>query len=84
VPEEAEVALRHCRPCSRRFTEAEAEKVARKLRVNLRRTPLSEWTAGMNDEREHGRSTTCCDPTMTGKIARDHVRKHPRYYRGKG
>ncbi len=74
---------RHCRPCSRRFTESEAREVARKLRVNLKRTPIREWTAGMNDEREHG-SLTCCDPVETGMIARDHVRKHPRYYRGKG
>lgn len=77
------VARRRCRPCSRRFTEAEAERVARKLRVNLKRTPLSEFTRGMNDEREHG-DLTCCDPMETGRIVRVHIRKHPRYYRGKG
>lgn len=76
------MSRRRCRPCSRRFTEAEAAVVAKKLRVNLRRTPLKEFTAGMNDEREHG-DLTCCDPTETGRIVRVHVRKHPRYYRGK-
>jgi hypothetical protein len=76
------VSRRRCRPCSRRFTEAEAAVVAKRLHVNLRRTPLREFTAGMNDEREHG-DLTCCDPTATGKIVRAHTRKKPRYYRGK-
>ncbi len=73
---------RRCRPCSRRFTEAEARTVAGRLHVSLKRTPLAEFTAGMNDEREHG-SVTCCDPILTGKIVRDHVRKQARYYRNK-
>ncbi len=74
---------RRCRPCSRKFTPAEAERVARDLRVNLRRTPLTEFTRGMNDELHEHCDITCGDPTMTGKIVRAHVRKHPRYYRGK-
>lgn len=76
-------ARRHCRPCSRRFTQEESRAVAGKLGVSLTRTPLPEFTAGMNDEREHG-DVTCCDPIATGKIVRAHVRRHPRYYRGKG
>ena len=69
---------RRCRPCSRPYTEKDARKAARRVRLPAGVT-VADLLAGMQVEREHG-DVTCCDPTMTAKIAAAHLRERRDYY----
>lgn len=62
----------------RRFTLAQAERAALKLRA--RGIPVRSLLEGMNVEREH-RDVTRCSPTLSAKIALSHLRERPDYYR---
>lgn len=69
---------RRCRPCSRPYTEKDAKKALRKVRVPAG-TTADELLEGMNVEREHG-DLTCCDPVLSAKIAAAHLRERRDYY----
>lgn len=70
---------RACRPCSRDFTEKEARRLARRVGIDLTRTPLADVVAGLNEEREHG-DITCCDGRLTALIVKAHLNERPDYY----
>jgi len=69
---------RRCRPCSRPFTEKDARKASRRVRLPAGAT-VEDLLAGMQVEREHG-DVTCCDAVLTAKIAAAHLRERLDYY----
>ncbi len=65
---------------------AEAETIAKKLKLDLKVISLSEWRYGMQIEMEHGlcnklTNVTNNDLLKTGKIALIHILEYPDYYR---
>lgn len=64
-----------------KISDTEAKKLAQELNVDLRKTPLSEWKYGIHVEHEH--SDIVCEGNGNlkfAKIARAHIKEHPRYY----
>lgn len=64
-----------------RFTRQEAARIARVMRLDLRRLgiTLDAFHRGLNVELEH-RDVTGGDPILTAKIALAHLRERPDYY----
>ncbi|MBU1203501.1 MAG: hypothetical protein KKG60_00335 [Nanoarchaeota archaeon] len=69
----------------KQFTEQEARQVGEKFGIKWDDFDVSQFTAGMNVELEHGSrdkqtNVTDDDPIMTGKIALAHLKEFPDYY----
>lgn len=72
------MARRSCRPCSRPYSRRDAERVAGKIGLP-RGATVDDLLEGMQVEREHG-DVTCCDPVLSGRIAKAHLLERLDYY----
>lgn len=69
----------------KKFTTAEALKIAQQLGVDFRKFDVEQFRMGLDVELEHGThdshtNVTDDDPIMTGKIALAHLNEFPDYY----
>ena len=58
---------------------SQAKRIGDKLGVDWNKVDLNEFKMGMNVELEH-RNVTKSNLTLTGMIARSHLREMPDYY----
>jgi hypothetical protein len=63
-----------------RITQAQSQRVAKKLRINLDKVDIKDFTYGMNVEWEH-RNHVGRSMTNVGKIVGDHLREDLNYYK---
>ena len=69
----------------RRISEEEAKQVGTTLRLDWTKVDLEQFRRGLEVELEHGvrdpeTNVTNDDLTLTGKIARAHLKEFPDYY----
>jgi hypothetical protein len=62
-----------------KITKQRALELAEDFKIDLSKTPLSEWMLGLKIEQEHD-DVTLGDINKVAKIAAAHIKEHPRYY----
>jgi hypothetical protein len=71
----------------KKISKSNAEKLAKKYKLNLDIIPFDEWKFGLEVELEHGKkiskitNITHDNLDMTAKIAIAHLIEDPRYYK---
>lgn len=71
----------------KKISKLNAEKQAKKYKINLDIIPFDEWKFGLEVELEHGKkfgkitNITNDNLDITSKIVISHLLEHPHYYR---